>query len=119
MILADTSVWISHFRATNKQLSSLLENSEISCHPCIIGELACSGIGNRREIVSLLQALPSYTPVRNSEFLHFIESYRLHGKGIGFVDVHLLASALLNSDFIWTMDTKLEKIAKKLKVAYT
>lgn len=118
MIIADTSVWISHFRESNKRLSSLLEESEISCHPFIIGELACGGLGNRKEILSLLQALPTYSPISSEEYFHFLDSYKLYGKGIGFVDVHLLAAALLNSDFIWTLDKKLDLIARKLKVDY-
>ncbi|MBN1552569.1 VapC toxin family PIN domain ribonuclease [bacterium] len=118
MIIADTSVWIAHFRKSDKRLSSLLEESEISCHPFIIGELACGGLGNRKEILSLLQALPTYSPISTTEFFHFLDSYRLYGKGIGFVDVHLLASAFLNSDFVWTLDKKLDLIARRFKIAF-
>ena len=95
MVLVDTSVWINHLRNSDRHLEKLLFNGEVVCHPHIIGELACGNIKNRQEIISLLQALPQAPLVNFEEYLFFIEQNQLHGKGIGFVDIHLLASAQL------------------------
>ena len=118
MVLIDTSVWIDHFSNSSKRLQELLEAGEVATHPFVIGELACGGLSNRAEILALMQALPSYSPISQKEYLHFVDSYKLAGKGIGFVDIHLLACALLNSDFIWTLDKKLADIARKLRIAH-
>ena len=118
MVLVDTSVWISHFRNSDIQLQQLLETGEVSTHPYVIGELACGNLMNRDEILTLMQALPSYSPVSQQEFLHFLDSFKLAGKGIGFVDIHLLASALLNSDFLWTLDKNLDAAARRLRIAH-
>jgi len=118
MVLVDTSVWIDHLRSANARLGQLLDAGEVTVHPYVIGELACGPVTNRNEILALISALPARTAVSHAEFLHFVESYRLAGQGIGFVDVHLLASALLNSDFLWTRDRKLDAAACRLKVAF-
>lgn len=118
MVLVDTSVWVAHFKEPNIRLQQLLESGDVATHPFVIGELACGGLSHRAEILSLMQALPTYTAISAEEYLHFVDSHKLAGNGIGFVDVHLLASSLLNSDFLWTLDKKLEAIAQKLKVAF-
>ncbi len=118
MILVDTSVWITHFREGNRQLEKLLMKAEVMCHPFIIGELACGNIKNRNEILSLLQALPMTQVVDFNEFLFFIEKNNLMGKGIGFVDIHLLASAQLMGVSLWTADKRLKSAADKLRLAY-
>ena len=91
MVLADTSIWISHFRTGDTHLRALLQSEEILCHPFIVGELACGNIKNRAEILTLLQALPVSRMATNEEVLRFIEAQRLMGAGLGLVDVHLLA----------------------------
>lgn len=117
MILVDTSVWVEHFRKGVKELEILLIDGDVAIHPFIIGELACGGIKNREEILSLLQALPSSTIIELEEYLHFVGSHHLMGKGIGFVDIHILASAYLDSNFLWTLDKKLDAIATQMKVS--
>jgi len=118
MILVDTSVWINHFREGNKQLEKLLFEAEVMCHPFIIGELACGNIKNRTEILSLLLALPLSRTIDFNEYLFFIDKHKLMGRGIGFVDVHLLASAQLSGIVLWTMDKRLNSAAEQLNLAY-
>ena len=118
MILVDTSIWVNHLRKGDIQLEELLLNGEVDCHPFVIGELACGNIKNRHEILTLLQALPETPTIDLAEYLYFIEQNHLTGTGIGFVDVHLLASAKLSGIFLWTNDKKLKETALKLKVLY-
>lgn len=118
MVLVDTSVWINYLHAGNSKLKTLLMETEVVSHPFIIGELACGNIKNRKEVFSLLDTLPSSMVVTNDEFLHFLEHHKLMGKGIGFVDIHLLASARISRIPIWTEDKNLKKIAKQLNLAY-
>ena len=117
MVLVDTSVWVSHLREENGDLAELLQMSKVVVHPFIIGELACGYLKNRREILSLLQALPGTPIVSQSEFLSFIEHHSLIGHGIGFVDVHLLASARLIGASLWTIDRRLKRAAVGLRLS--
>jgi predicted nucleic acid-binding protein len=108
MILADTSVWIDHFRRGNSELVESLERGEVLTHPFVIGELACGQLKKRREILELLRALPAATVATDDEVLVFIEQRHLMGKGIGYVDAHLLAAVTLTEDArLWTLDSKL------------
>jgi len=118
MILADTSVWVSHLRKGDTTLSTLLEEGEVVCHPFIVGELACGNIKNRGEILKLLQALPMLPVITADEFLQFIDSHKLMGLGIGYIDVHLLASSRLAGVLLWTEDKNLRHAADKLKLRY-
>lgn len=118
MILVDTSIWASHFRSGNPRLETLLLTGEVACHPFIIGEIACGSLKNRQEILSLLKALPEATIADHNEVLHFIEQHQLIGMGLGYVDVHLLASALLSTVPLWTKDKDLKKAALRLDVCY-
>ncbi len=118
MVLVDTSVWVNHFRKGDIQLQELLLNGEVVCHPFVIGELACGNIKNRSEIMLLLQALPESPTIDFAEYLYFIEKNNLSGIGIGFVDVHLLASAKLFGISLWTNDKRLKETAVKLKISY-
>ena len=119
MVLVDTSVWIAHFKKGNRRLVELLSNGEVACHPFIIGELACGRLKNREEILSLMQALSTVPVAEHEEILRFIEAHDLMGMGIGLVDVHLLASALLTGIPLWTYDRKLKTTAKKLGISYS
>lgn len=116
MILADTSVWIAHFRGGTNDLRSALENGEVLCHPHVVGELACWNLRNRGQILEFLQALPAATAATDDEVLACIERNRLCGTGLGYTDVHLLASALLTPARLWTLDGALGREAKRLKV---
>ena len=112
MILVDTSVWIDHFRHGNSELAALLEQGDVLTHPFVIGELACGGLKNRREILTLLASLRSAVVATDAEALLFIDTRRLVGKGIGYIDVHLLASAALSDVRLWTLDKKLAPLAR-------
>jgi predicted nucleic acid-binding protein len=118
MVLVDTSVWVSHLRKTHADLANLLNDGEVACHPIIVGELACGNLKNRTIILSLLAALPMTAAVEHEEVLTFIESHSLMGKGLGYVDVQLLASAVLTRLPIWTLDKKLELVADMLHLKY-
>lgn len=118
MILVDTSIWISHFKKTNSRLTKLLLNELVACHPFIIGELACGNIKNRKEIISLLKALPQAQVAEDDEILQFIEHKNLMGTGIGIIDVHLLASSLLTNLDLWTADKRLCATASKFNILY-
>lgn len=118
MVLVDTSVWIAHFKKGNRRLVELLSKGEVACHPFIIGELACGWLKNRREILSLMRTLPTAQVAEGEEILRFIETKNLMRMGIGLVDVHLLASALLTDISLWTYDKKLEMSARKLRILY-
>ena len=114
MILLDTSVWVNHLRQGNPEVSTLLSDGEVVCHPFIIGELACGNIKNRHEILALLHDLPSCPTIEQDEFIAFIEHNQLSGLGLGFVDVHLLASARLAGIPLWTADRILARVAEQL-----
>ena len=117
-ILVDTSVWIKHLRESEKNLVRLLEQGLVACHPFIIGELACGGIKNRHEIISLLNDLPSTDILDHYDIMEFIEYRKIMNKGIGYVDVHLLGSALVTETPLWTFDKALKKIANQLSIGY-
>jgi len=118
MVLVDTSVWVSHLRDGNEELKILLNNGDVVCHPFVVGELACGNIKNRSEILSLLQLIPMAIQVENEEVLQFIETNTLMGKGLGYVDMHLSASAVLSGVSLWTLDKNLGKISRYLNIAY-
>ena len=118
MILVDTSIWVSHLRQSSRQLEKLLMNAEVMCHPFIIGELACGNLKNRDEIISLLQSLPMAPAVEFDEFLFFIDRNHMVGQGVGFVDVHLLASAQLAGVLLWTAEKKLKSSADQLELTF-
>ena len=118
MILVDTSIWVTHLRQGSLQLEKLLMGAEVMCHPFIIGELACGNLKNRNEIISLLQSLPMAPTIEFDEFLFFIDRNHLMRKGIGFVDVHLLASAQLTGVPLWTADKRLKSAADQLELTF-
>jgi predicted nucleic acid-binding protein len=118
MILVDTSVWINHLRDGNKHLEELLFKGKVMSHAHFIGELACGNIKNRKEILSLIRALPLAPLIEFNEYLFFIEEHKLNEKGIGFVDIHLLASAKLAQIKLWTTDKRLNSAATDLGINY-
>ena len=119
MVLVDTSVWIDHFRKTNGRLSMLLEAEDVALHPFVIGELACGNLRNRKEIIALLHALPETAKVEEDEALLFIERHRLMGRGIGLVDVHILASSHISSCLLWTRDKRLRSVAQEMHIEFS
>jgi hypothetical protein len=118
MVLVDTSVWVSHLRNGDTDLATLLNDGRVLCHPLIVGELACGNLKDRSVILSFLQLLPMSIEAEHEEVLYFIENNRLMGKGIGYADAHLIASAVLTGIPIWTLDKKLAQVADSLHIKY-
>ena len=118
MVLVDTSVWVFHLRHGNEHLRKLLHKGEVICHPFIVGELACGNLKHRNEILTCLRSLPVTILAEDEEVLKFIENNQLMGKGLGYIDVHLLASAVLTDVLLWTLDKSLRKFAGKIGVSY-
>ena len=116
MVLADTSVWIEHFRVGEPTLQDLLSEGLVLMHPFVLGELVCGNLKDRAVIIAHLQSLPSAHLAFNDEVMKLVEDARLWGKGLGWTDVHLLASALLTHCRLWTRDVRLGKIASELKL---
>jgi predicted nucleic acid-binding protein len=118
VVLVDTSVWVSHFRQAHGGLVELLNNAEVVCHPFIIGELACGNLKNRTSIIALLEALPTTLVVDHKELLSFLDTRKVMAKELGYIDVHLLAAALLTGVPLWTFDKKLDKVAEGIQCKY-
>ena len=117
MIVVDTSVWVDHLRAGDAALAASLDRGEVLVHAFVVGELACGPLADRAQLLGLLQALPQAALADPAEILGFIDRHRLAGRGIGYVDVHLLASALLDRARLWTRDRRLAAIAAELGLA--
>ena len=117
-MLVDTSIWIDHLRSASPSLMRELEEGVVRCHPFVIGELACGNLRRREEILSLLEALPSVEAATHEEVLSLVDARRLMGRGLGWVDVHLLASALLSGVPLWTGDRRLAEAARELGAGY-
>jgi predicted nucleic acid-binding protein len=117
VILADTSVWIDHFRSENTKMLRCLNRGQIAIHPFIILELALGSLRNRSRTLALLDLLPQIQVARLSEVRLTIEARRLYSLGLGLTDAHLLASVFLNpSTLLWTRDKRLRKAAERLGV---
>jgi len=116
-VLVDTSVWINHFRRSDARLSDLLGAVQVWTHPFVIGELACGNLSSRTEVITLLEALPSVPVVDHDEIMHFVGARRLHGRGLGWVDMHLLASARIAAVPLWTFDRRLALAAAELSLS--
>jgi hypothetical protein len=118
MVLVDTSIWVEHLRYGHNRLIELLDEGRVLFHPFVIGELACGNIENRVEILALLHALPMSTVADIEEIIVFIDNNRLMGKGLGYVDVHLLASAILSNVCLWTKDKPLADAATWMGIGF-
>ena len=116
-MLVDTSVWITHFRRPNMDLEHLLDECRVVMHPFVIGELACGSLGRRHEVLRLIEALPAAPVATHDEVMSFVERQRLHGTGLGWIDVHLLASARLMRQPLWSADRRLREAAVRLGLA--
>jgi hypothetical protein len=119
MILVDTSVWVDHLRTGDEDLAAQLNGTHVLMHPFVVGELACGNLHNRESVLSLLQDLPQAPVATDAEVLFFVEQHRLMGRGIGYIDAHLLAAtALANPARLWTRDRRLAATARGLDLAY-
>jgi predicted nucleic acid-binding protein len=117
MMLADTSIWIDHFRQHDGILARLLEEQKILMHPFVIGKLALGSLKRRRQILSELANLPLAAKASDDEVLVLIERNHLAGSGIGYIDAHLLASAGISGASVWTRDKRLHQVALNLGMA--
>jgi predicted nucleic acid-binding protein len=120
MTLVDTSVWIDHFRGApaSRGLAELLEAGEVVIHPFVRGEIALGHLGRRRaQVLRDLTLLPCVALVPDDDVLHMVEARRLAGSGIGWVDAHLLASALHAGGVLWTHDDRLSRVVSRLGIA--
>lgn len=118
MILVDTSVWVDHLRHGEAELVDALHQSQIFIHPFVLGELACGNLKARTSVLALLRALPTAIMATDEETLAFIEQHNLMGRGIGYVDAHLCASARLSGAQLWTRDKRLRAISLALGSGY-
>ncbi len=120
MILVDTSVWIDHLRVGEDKLVALLNGGRVLTHPFVIGELACGNIHDRADVLKLLKNLPQAPVASQEEMLYFIDNNKIMGRGIGFIDAHLMAAtAMADASRIWTRDKHLERVAADLNLAIT
>lgn len=122
MVLVDTSVWIRFLVGREpyaSELDQLLANDEVLGHEFIYGELLIGDLGGRAELLAAYMAMPRATTVANAEVVEFVRHRRLNGRGIGWIDAHLLASAIVSHCTIWTADRDLAALAKQLAVAWT
>lgn len=118
MILVDTSIWIDHLRRGSPALATLLQDEAVCIHDFVIGELACGNLHNRLEVLGLLRSLPRLPAATDDEALFFIEQQRLMGCGVGYIDVHLLAAAVIRDVPLWTKDKRLVAVAERKGWAY-
>jgi len=117
-VLADTSIWIDHFRRSDLRLAQLLDLGDVAMHPFVIGELLLGHVPKIAEMIDDLNKLPKATVASADEVLRFISNRKLPGSGIGYVDAHLLAAAALTPEtFIWTRDRRLLAAAQSLSLA--
>jgi predicted nucleic acid-binding protein len=117
MFLVDTSVWIDHLRNDNRRLREMLDSADVLMHPFIVGELALGTLKRRHEMLVLFSEMPQAPVASHAELLRFIDRRNLMGKGIGYVDAHLLAATVLADARIWTLDTSLGHLARSLGIA--
>jgi len=118
MILVDTSVWANHLRSPEPRLDALLANYGVILHPFVLGELACGNLPKRSETIAYLEELPIAMVASELEVRHLLESRRLWGTGLGWIDMHLLASALIEESNLWTADRAMAGAAKQLGIAF-
>jgi predicted nucleic acid-binding protein len=118
VIIVDTPVWIDHLHQSVPLLVDALESGEVLTHPFVIGELACGQIRNRRQVLDLLQELPTAIAATDDEVLRLIDDRRLMGQGLGYIDIHLLAASMLTSAPLWTTDKRLRAVATQLRIAF-
>jgi predicted nucleic acid-binding protein len=120
VILVDTSVWVDHLRAADEMLAGFLDAGMVLAHPFVIGELALGNPGRRETMLRALSDLPPAVVATDAEVLHFIDRHTLSGRGIGYIDVHLLAAVRLTAGAeLWTRDKRLQGIAVQLDLAMT
>lgn len=118
-VLVDTSVWVDHLRRKNAILVSLLDAGQVRVHPLVVGELACGNLAQRAKILTAIAELPKAPTIDHHRAMEFLEVSKLMGRGLGWVDVNLLASAAHGGLAFWTLDRRLATAATELKIAMT
>ena len=116
MIVVDTSIWIDHLRIAIPVLNQLVADRQLLQHPFVTGEIAVGSLANRLRTIRALRGLPQIEPVSHDDFHAFMEEAELHGTGLGFVDIHLLAATTLSGAAIWTRDRRMREQADRLKI---
>jgi predicted nucleic acid-binding protein len=119
LILVDTSVWVDHFQSKNERLVDCLQAGAVVTHPFVIGEISLGMLPDRTDVLEALAQMSAATVASEREVGRFIEDHRLFGRGIGYVDVHLLASVFLTPEMeIWTLDRRLRAVAEEFGIAF-
>jgi hypothetical protein len=117
-MLVDTSVWIDHFRRSQPALMAALDQGDVQCHEFVLGELACGSLPRRNEVLTLMQTLPRIVTVSHDEAMALVAERRLWARGLGWIDVNLLAAVLVGGARLWTLDRRLRKVAHDLGVGW-
>jgi predicted nucleic acid-binding protein len=121
VILVDTSVWIRFFANRARyvdRLDALLDRGEAAGHELIYGELLIGGQGGRAKFLASYERMYQASMVPHSVVVAFVRARKLHGRGLGWIDVHLLASALVGRLRLWTADQSLAAVARELGIAW-
>ncbi|MCP9917335.1 type II toxin-antitoxin system VapC family toxin [Cyanobium sp. ATX 6F1] len=118
MILADTSLWVDHLRGAHGPLSVALSDQQVLIHPFVLGELACGNLRHRASILRLLQALPAAAVASDLEVMQVIDTHQLMGRGIGYIEAHLISSTMLSRASLWTQDRRLAAVAEALGIRF-
>lgn len=118
MVLVDTSIWIAHLRDGLPELARLLADGDVVVHPFVIGEIAGGSLRNRKLVLRLLGELPRRSPAHHDEVLALLHKRKLHNRGVGWIDLHLAAAAMINGDALWTADRRLARIASELGIPH-
>jgi len=118
MVVVDTSVWIDFLHKGNSDMEELLIKGQVATHKFIIGELACGNIKNRKSFFEMIKKLPTVDSLLFDEVIFFINKHKLYGKGLGFIDCHILASVYMHGFKLWTKDKKLKQLAGKLLIQF-
>jgi len=119
MVLADSSVWIDHLRFAEPQLERLLRTGDVLGHPMVSGELALGNIKNRMQVLEDIDNLGQAIAATDEEVRRFIENHRLFGRGVGYIDAHLLVAVQLTPDAVlWTRDKRLREVAQELRMGF-
>ena len=120
MILVDTSVWVDHLRASDEMLVGLLNAGMVLAHPFVVGELALGTLAQRGPVLDALSDLPQAIVATDAEVLNFIDRHKLFGRGVGYIDIHLLAAVQLTAGSkLWTRDKRLQDVTVQLGLAAT
>ena len=119
MILVDTSIWVDHLRDPEAELKTLLNANDVLMHPMVIGELACGYMHNRKQALEHWRGLPSINEASHKQVISLIEKKNLMGRGLGFIDMHLLCSVFNHpGSLLWTRDQRLNQVADEFNISF-